>query len=409
MSITAAAPPENSMDFTLYGVIDAVFDEGYPEQIRITHCNNLALEYLGFDKAMIAANRNGVMESVNVVAIKQFSALSKYLPPDESQVVSHNAFLQTLDGRGIRMTFWLRRATINGHPGFRATCTPLDTSFNQAIFRTESDFLKAMAVGFDFIMEIDLVRGCARFVYDAIHGRDMKREGTFYKTEEMLKSMVTRHFDEDYAKVFLVEYEGISHASFEAGDSMVRNVAIPVIGRDGKSNVFYYVFMKFGEIVYILSKMKGGQTGAKPPRNIRIKTFGYFELFVDDKPVAFRHPKAKELLAILVDRRGGFVNSRTAAALMWENEEPDSTVMTRLRKIAMYLKESLAAVGAEALVESRRGERRAVLSIADCDLMDYLDKGDEAGAQFNGAYMSQYSWAEQTLGELTFKANRILR
>lgn len=96
------------------------------------------------------------------------------------------------------------------------------------------------------------------------------------------------------------------------------------------------------------------------------------------------------------------MSSRTAASILWDDKEPDDTVMARYRKVAMYLTESLEAAGVGYLVESAKGSRRAVLSLAECDLVDYLRLGDKALASFNGAYMKEYSWAEQTLGELMF-------
>ena len=48
-----------------------------------------------------------------------------------------------------------------------------------------------------------------------------------------------------------------------------------------------------------LTKMEG--------KRIVIRTFGYFDIFVDGETIPFSCKKAKELLALLVDRRGGFV------------------------------------------------------------------------------------------------------
>lgn len=45
---------------------------------------------------------------------------------------------------------------------------------------------------------------------------------------------------------------------------------------------------------------------------IRAQTFGNFEIFVDDKPLHFSLSKTKELLAYLVDRRGGGRQHRRA-------------------------------------------------------------------------------------------------
>ena len=39
-------------------------------------------------------------------------------------------------------------------------------------------------------------------------------------------------------------------------------------------------------------------------QNIFIKTFGGFDVFVDGKQVHFSSEKAKEMLAVLVDKRG---------------------------------------------------------------------------------------------------------
>lgn len=40
-------------------------------------------------------------------------------------------------------------------------------------------------------------------------------------------------------------------------------------------------------------------------RTVSIRTFGYFDIFVGDTSIAFRNKKSKELLALLVDRKGG--------------------------------------------------------------------------------------------------------
>ena len=46
-----------------------------------------------------------------------------------------------------------------------------------------------------------------------------------------------------------------------------------------------------------LTKMEG--------KRIVIRTFGYFDIFVDGETIPFSCKKAKELLALLVDRMGG--------------------------------------------------------------------------------------------------------
>ena len=61
-----------------------------------------------------------------------------------------------------------------------------------------------------------------------------------------------------------------------------------------------------------LTKMEG--------KRIVIRTFGYFDIFVDGETIPFSCKKAKELLALLVDRRGGFVTTGDAISYLWEDE-----------------------------------------------------------------------------------------
>ena len=75
--------------------------------------------------------------------------------------------------------------------------------------------------------------------------------------------------------------------------------------------------------------------------NVFIRTFGYFDVFVNDKPIAFKNKKSKELLALLVDRRGGFVTSEEAISFLWEDEDANPVTLARYRKVALRLKNIL--------------------------------------------------------------------
>lgn len=142
-------------------------------------------------------------------------------------------------------------------------------------------------------------------------------------------------------------------------------------------------------------------TGQAP--RVSIRTFGYFEVFVDGEPIPFGSGKAKELLALLVDRRGGFVTSDDAIAALWEHEPVSERSRTRYRKAALHLKNTLVAYGAEGIIESVRGKRRIVPERVRCDLFSYLDREPGSEGLFRGSYLSNYSWAEVTLSELSYR------
>lgn len=130
---------------------------------------------------------------------------------------------------------------------------------------------------------------------------------------------------------------------------------------------------------------------------IFIRTFGHFDIFVDGEAVLFNHPKAKELLAILVDRRGGFVSSGEAISCLWEDEPSNNTTLARCRKAAMQMKQSLAEYGIDWVVETIKGKRRIRIGRCECDLEQYLRKDTAPSQKTIGTYMSEYSWAENSL------------
>ncbi len=135
-------------------------------------------------------------------------------------------------------------------------------------------------------------------------------------------------------------------------------------------------------------------------RNIQIRTFGYFDVFVGGKPIAFANKKSKELLALLVDRRGGYITSEEAIGFLWEDEPANSVTFARYRKVALRLKNTLEEYGIPDIVESKDGKRRIVPEKIKCDLYDYLTGKEEYSGLFKGSYLSNYSWGEVTLGEL---------
>lgn len=140
-------------------------------------------------------------------------------------------------------------------------------------------------------------------------------------------------------------------------------------------------------------------------RGIYIRTFGYFDVFVNGHAIPFRSAKAKELLAVLVDRRGGFASRGDIIGCLWENEPVSSRTMTRCRKAYMNLIAELAAYGADDIVESnsKTGERHVIPDRFECDLFQYLSGEPQYRNLFHGVYLENYPWGEYTLGMLERK------
>ncbi len=150
----------------------------------------------------------------------------------------------------------------------------------------------------------------------------------------------------------------------------------------------------------LLHRVKDNYVNTSPDKaDVMIRTFGYFDVFVNGEPISFRNKKSKELLALLVDRRGGYVSSAEAISFLWENEPANSVTLSRYRKVALRLKNTLEEFGISHIVETSNGNRRVVVQSIKCDLFEYLFDGKRN--LFKGSYLTNYSWGETTLGELS--------
>lgn len=129
-------------------------------------------------------------------------------------------------------------------------------------------------------------------------------------------------------------------------------------------------------------------------KRIYVRTFGYFDVFVDGKPIMFKSAKAKELLALLIDRRGGIVTSEQVIGALWEDRPNDESTQNLCSKVSKTLQKELKENGAEEMLVVSRGSRRVETEAFDCDLYELLDGNQQAKNQYIGEYMLEYSWSE---------------
>lgn len=139
---------------------------------------------------------------------------------------------------------------------------------------------------------------------------------------------------------------------------------------------------------------------------VEIRTFGRFDVMVDGRAIDFSSRKAKELLALLVARRGGMVETEYAIDLLWEEEPFGDRVKVKFRKALMNLRNTLKEYGILWILKTQRG--RLYLECGDivCDYFLLLD-GDQAAADgFDGEFLTEYSWGEFYIPRLFQYSNK---
>ena len=133
---------------------------------------------------------------------------------------------------------------------------------------------------------------------------------------------------------------------------------------------------------------------------LTIKCFGNFEVLYNGEILHFRRKKAKELLAVLVDRNGAGMTVKQICAILFPENTDDTRNAAYLRQLVMDLKNTLKLIRAENVLCHDTPYYRIDTDLIKCDYLSFLETGKP---QFHGEYMTQYSWAESTCAMLQFK------
>lgn len=143
-------------------------------------------------------------------------------------------------------------------------------------------------------------------------------------------------------------------------------------------------------------------------KRVQVRTFGRFDLFVDEQPVRFSNAKAKELFAICVDRKGGIVTMEEAIDKLWEDSLLTVNVKAKYRKAVSYLHTLFAQYQISDIFVSGYANCHVVKEDISCDYYDFLEA--EKKPKYFGSYMYEYSWAEETNAwlDMQLQKNKLL-
>lgn len=392
--------------FSQLGIAKIVWQNENVDNAKVVSCNEAFLGLFGFEDGIINADKAAVVATINIALIKTVLSLIPEHAKESFTTGHSHGFLQKIDGSRIEVSCWAEMSRLNDRLICELVVAPTEQAAYLDCIESKSELIAAFSAVYDLVIDVDLLKGSACCVHNVVGGSALAPTEIPLNLDSAISEWTKRYLTEESQRLFAVDVEPLLKADTQSSVSVLHRSSVALVhGHETPIDLLVY---RDGTYLLLAIKLKGN-VSERPDCNhhVHIRTFGYFEIFVDGNPVIFKHPKSRELLALLVDRRGGFVGSRVAAALLWDDKEPDDTVMARYRKIAMYLSDSLEEVGIPFLVESVRGNRRVNFDSVECDLIDYLRLGEKAPVQFSGAYMNEYSWAEQTKGELIYQAERV--
>lgn len=125
-------------------------------------------------------------------------------------------------------------------------------------------------------------------------------------------------------------------------------------------------------------------------KKVKFKALAHFDCFIGDGAIDFPRAKSKELLALLVDRRGAIISMDEAVSCLWK-EKPADLAKKLYRDAVCRLRLALKSVGAEKILDVKRARISLVTEFCECDAWDLSD--GKPNARFDGEYMRPYEWA----------------
>lgn len=127
---------------------------------------------------------------------------------------------------------------------------------------------------------------------------------------------------------------------------------------------------------------------------VYVQTFGGFSVFLDGKMIDFPRRKAKELLALLVDRRGIAVTASEACAVLFGDKSYGKTSNGYYHVLVHSLIETLEKAGMDNILVRTRNHLAVNPENFECDAYLYMMGDPSAIRRYRGDYLNCYSWSE---------------
>ncbi len=241
------------------------------------------------------------------------------------------------------------------------------------------------------------LRATEKAIRTALPGADIH---TFMKSEELLEFAGKEHIDIAFLDINMRGITGLELAEKLEKINSRLNIIFVTGFNDYKSEAMDLhasgYIMKPATAEDILGEIRFLRFPVVEESRVTVRCFGNFSVLIDGVPPVFIYSKTKELFAYLIDRQGAMVSNNELSAILWEDDN-HTNYFKRLRS---DLKSTFEHCGCGDVILSQKGSLGVDAAKISCDYFDFLNKVKGSEELFRGEYMSQYSWAEMTLGNL---------
>lgn len=162
----------------------------------------------------------------------------------------------------------------------------------------------------------------------------------------------------------------------------------------------YYIMKPYSSETLDMAMDRIRLIARRQMKELHIQTFGRFQVLKNGKPLRLTG-KAKEILALVVTRRGREISNEEIYSTVWEGRGYSNAEMGVFYNALRRLKQTLKKEGCEDLLISARRGQMINTALFDCDYYAWQDGNLKMSDRFNGEFMSEYSWGEVILASMS--------
>ena len=161
----------------------------------------------------------------------------------------------------------------------------------------------------------------------------------------------------------------------------------------------YYLLKPYTRETLEIAMEKIRLMARRQEKRLYIQTFGRFVVMDGDRPVPLTG-KAKEILALVVTRRGKEISNEEIYSTIWEGREYSNEHMSVYYNALGRLRKALKKEGLEDLLITTPRGQMINTNMFDCDYYAWQDRNMRSRDKFEGEFMSEYSWGEYILADI---------
>ena len=99
-------------------------------------------------------------------------------------------------------------------------------------------------------------------------------------------------------------------------------------------------------------------------------------------------------------KRGKEISNEEIYSTIWESREYSNVNMKVYYNAIKRLKDNLQKYGLQNIIFSTARGQMANIEIFDCDYYSWIDSKNDKQEQFEGEFLSEYSWGEYILANI---------